>query len=377
MGLTARAQTSAVDQFDGVEIAVSRVDDGNLATFPEMATALAVQHQWWRGGVHTDIGPPRPLTIPLMPLPALRVTIRNNSDRALSFRGATFVSDGGSWTVLTTHRETVPRAIDRLLSADPQMWELRERLGPYESWPRLLRDGRMAPVLQVRAAAERVPLVSSTLEVLPNTVWEGAMSIVPSDDKPPTSGLVTLRWHGLQLGDTPVEDRVFSVDVAVPRRQFVRCGDGHIATSPRGCEEVTGYQQWHRDGPCLQQGPWVVDGRRLLSDAVWLRGERITMTDRDTLLRRDPVAGRLAKKAQAMRISSYVLIAAGVAAGVATAVAVGLSGDREHAPAGLAFLGISAVGGGLGFAAYNTQLEAIRTYNERAFQTGNCFGGVR
>src|SRR5579859_7623294 len=148
----------------------------------------------------------------LMPLPAFRVHVSNQSQGRVSFAHARARLSDDAQSVEAMDPGTVRARIDSDLQAR------RNR-----------QNGSIAPdqITNIRAAVDALPLIKPQTEIAPQSDWHGYASFRMETDQPITHLVFVL--EGVTLDDKPLSP--FRVPFIVERRHAARaCPDGSQAT---------------------------------------------------------------------------------------------------------------------------------------------------
>jgi hypothetical protein len=287
----------------------------------------------------------------LMPLPAFRVTISNNSEGKVGFAHAHARLSDDAQTVDSLDAGEVRRRVD----VDVQMRRNRQ-------------NGSITPeeMTNIRAAIDKLPLLKTDTVIDPQHDWHGYASFRMESAQPITHLVFLL--EGVTLDDKPLPP--FRVPFVVERRHSARaCKDGSVAT-PLGVCPGDDEEMWPaNEGPCIQV---TRVPNNSLGKQWWVGGEPVANSDLHSTLMANADSRSAIRRGLYERGFGYSLVLGGLLLSGTMAFGFDEIYGRQYAPAGLAFLAITVVGGGLSYAGTRRTEAAIRAYNEQAEAGGVC-----
>lgn len=333
---------------DGVRITFEPVTESRLARRPELAVPISWSEPPVSPTLRVDGGKRHARLAALVPLPALWMTIENHGPDPLQFgctQLALTTGAGAAYRILTRRNQVEAVAVERLLAEEPSLraWRTQQLATQRDPTAPL-------PVDVVREALAHVPLFDPSLVVPPGGRWVGAVAFeigaadIAALEKIVGGGRLEVHLACAQAGDRPLPPASFAFTLA-PKRQ--------------------------PDGACLEEHAvrlrygWPVDLHTL-------DGKLLASSEVSEVLLAQPVSRDPGRRVMALKGAGIGLVAAGILGSVLTAAVLGSTGHAQEAPAGLALLGLSGVGGVMTWYGHKAQHAAITRFNARADETGVC-----
>jgi hypothetical protein len=304
--------------------------------------------------------------LPLIPLPAFRVEIQNETNDPVGFDQVSFELDDGHghvYKALPSLDEIADAVVDEVKTRHPE-----------------LANPNNKPVLDnLRESVRGVPLWSrsSTLKggEMKAAYVSFRMSAVDAAEFARVAGsLKTLTLHITGLTASTGTMQPIAFEYSVPKRpSTVQCADGSRAPHWRMCPKMAElpYQPL-ADGPCIQQTKvkftfastqWWAGATPVANSDVW----RMLLTERST---HDEI-----KKGVGMRWAGYMTIGASLLATVLATASLATNNTYHGTTIpyyGLTPLGLLPVGVGLVAGAVKHTERAIESYNSEVEETGAC-----
>jgi hypothetical protein len=347
------AAASVINQGD-VIVSVDPLTSMNWRTYPEVTAKVSIlvhdtsQAAVEGGGTGVSL---RWEDMLLMPLPAFRLHVTNQSQGKLSFAHAHARLGDDAQTVEAMDPGRVRARIDTDVLAR------RNRQNGSIS------DDQMT---NIRAVVDALPLLKAETEIAPQSDWHGYAAFSFESDQPITHLVFVL--EGVTLDGKPLEP--FRVPFVVERRHASRaCKDGSPATPLGVCPGDEQELVPAMDGPCIQ-GTRVPNS--LTARQWWIGGEPVANSDLHSTLMSHPDSRAAIRRGLYFRGFGYALIGGGLILAATASVGITQAVGSKYGPAGLAFAVVPIIGGGLAWAGTRRTDTAIRAYNEQAEAGGVC-----
>ncbi|HEY7955555.1 MAG TPA: hypothetical protein VII38_09690 [Polyangia bacterium] len=355
------ASSPASRQDDGVAVAIAPITPANWRAHP-----LVMAHAVWNatnlaGYTHAasadmttyDVSSRAALEsadLALVPLPSFEIRIVNHGARPVRIApDQAWLSDdrGHRFGFLGSMDELRRRMNAEILSRHPDL------LTPNN---RITRDA-------IDETISRLPLLTTDLTIAPGGDWQGLIVFDLATHDPTLMRDFMLHAAHLTLG----------IDVGAPLAfRFSIERPSHTSRCPAGTPECLGNTTTMplTEGPCIQR---TIRPRTVGTGVQWWMGETaVGNSDIHRTLDADPLTHAVMRRGLILRGTGYALVGLGLIGAALSTPFLARAYGASTAPAGLGFVGLSVVGGALGYLGVHRTDEAIRLYNVQAGSTGLC-----
>jgi len=304
--------------------------------------------------------------LPMVPLPAFRVELQNETNDPIRFDNVAFELDDGNGHVyhaIDNLDEVADAVVEEVTAKHPELANPIHRA----DLDNLRESIRQVPLWSRRSTLKGGEMKAAYVSFRMTTRDAGEFARIASSLK-----TLTLRISGLQAATGPMQPIAF--EYSVPKRpSTVQCPDGSRAPHWRMCKKMKELPyQPVADGPCIQETKVKL---ALTATQWWAGATPVANSDVWRMLLAERASHDEIKKGVAMRWSGYALVGVGLVSSVIATGAMLTSNNLRGTSTpyyGLTPLAVVPVGLGLVGGAVKHTERAIENYNSEVEDTGAC-----